>query len=263
MTKVDKEDQQECFNLFADTFGKCMIKRELWKNKLSRVANVLFSDVVTISDEAFAIFTIERNWNIWKNEHDGALVKLRSGEYTTLNTNVKYGGWTKEGMQRFDTMCENIMTVRRQFKVRTEIEKIYKLERFPYTITDSNIPGQIPIKTNIEDVDEHCCWNEFMLESEDEEPSKPSDSQPYNLELPDNQDILNANCIVPQELTQDQYAQKDPPSDVLSDNKNENSDYDDDNVDSQSFGHHQFSDDGEQMNHKARYCYQSEASVNY
>ena len=35
MTKVDKEDQQECFNLFADTFGKCMIKRELCINPIS------------------------------------------------------------------------------------------------------------------------------------------------------------------------------------------------------------------------------------
>ena len=125
---MEKEDQQECFNLFADTFGKCMIKRELWKNKLARNPNLLFSDVVTISDEAFAIFTIERNWNIWKNEHDGAEVKLRSGEYTTLNTNVKYGGWTKEGMQRFDTLCENIMKVRRKLKVRTEMEKNISLK---------------------------------------------------------------------------------------------------------------------------------------
>ena len=123
-----KKNHQECFNLFADTFGKCMVKRELWKNKLSRNPNLYFSDVVTISDEAFAIFTIERNWNIWENEHDGAEVKLRSGEYTTLNTNVKYGGWTKERIKRFENLCENVMNKSRHFKVRADMEKIYKLE---------------------------------------------------------------------------------------------------------------------------------------
>ena len=128
MPEVDKEDQQECFNLFADTFGKCKIKRELWKNKLARNPNLLFSDVVTISDEAFAIFTIERNWNIWKNEHDGAEVKLRSGEYTTLNTDVKYGGWTKEGMKRFETICEHVRNIRGHFQVRAEMEKTINLK---------------------------------------------------------------------------------------------------------------------------------------
>ena len=269
MPDEEKNYQQECFNLFADTFGKCMVKRELWKNKLSRNPNLYFSDVVTISDEAFAIFTIERNWNIWKNEHDGAEVKLRSGEYTTLNTNVKYGGWTKEGMKRFENLCKNVMNVRRHFKVRAEMEKIYKLEKFPQ-MGESNITDQIPMKTNREQVEDHCCWNEFMLESEDEEhgtyddenkkmkskhlPTNTCAKTPYQLELPNNKRIdsrLN---------TQDQYAQPEPPSDVLSDKDYENSD--DDNTDSQSFGNHS-SDDGGQMNHDDRYDYHSETSATY
>ena len=67
-----------------------MIKCELWKNNFLREPNVSFSDVVSILDGAFVIFTIERNWTIWKNELDGKEVKLRSGDYTNKNTNIVF-----------------------------------------------------------------------------------------------------------------------------------------------------------------------------
>ena len=83
------------------------------------------------------------------------------------------------------------------------------------------------------------------------------------LDLPDNQAILKDNHIGPRDFTKAQYAQKNTPSDVLSDNDTEHSDSDADNVDSQSFGDHDFSDDGEPMNGEDRYGYQSETSTNY
>ena len=169
-------------------------------------------------------------------------------------------------MKRFDTLCENILNVCRYVKVRAEMERNYKIDNFQTPNMDLYIPDQIPIQSNTGEVHEHCCWNEFMLESEDEEPIEHSDSQTkhgYKLNLPDNRAISNDNCIDPQDFTLDQYAQQDTPSDVLSDKEPEHSDYDANNVDSQSFGHHNFSDDGGPMNGADRYGYESETSENY
>ena len=155
--------QQEAFNLFADTFGKCIIKRELWKNKLLREPNISFSDVVTISDEAFAIFTIERNWTIWKNELAGVAVTLRSGDYTTKNTNVKFGGWTRKGMDRFEEICQEVINVRRHFKERAEMENNYKKQKILFKAAKNT--------KSMKDLDNEVAqgrivWNEFMMDND-------------------------------------------------------------------------------------------------
>jgi hypothetical protein len=144
------ELQQASFNLFADKFGKCLVRGDKWKNTFLRGVNISFSDVISYSDEGFAIFTIERNWDIWKQEVDtGEKVKLRSGAYTQRNTNVKYGGWTQEGMDRFKEICKSVVMVRKtKNSKRKELEVNFKQTKEDQTI--SNIGSNNAYVTTVE-----------------------------------------------------------------------------------------------------------------
>ena len=118
---------------------------------------------MTISDEAFAIFTIERNWTIWKNELAGEAVTLRSGDYTTKNTNVKFGGWTRKGMDRFEEICREVINVRCHFKKRAEMENNYKNQKILLKAAKNT--------KNMKDLDNEVAqgrivWNEFMLNND-------------------------------------------------------------------------------------------------
>ena len=71
----------ETFNLFLEQFGKCLAGVAVYGNE--ERANKRFSEKITISDEAFGIFTLERNWDVWASEEDtGNKQPMRSGEYT-------------------------------------------------------------------------------------------------------------------------------------------------------------------------------------
>ena len=167
MTEDEKIYTQKRFNLFCDTFGSKLVKREVWKYKFLETKDCAISDCISITDEAFAIFTIERNWNIWEREVDHKeKIKARSGKYTSPNTNVKYKGWTEEGMDRFENLCKNVCLVRKKSKERKMMEQIYKREkcyRF-YDNIDTRSTRKQPNKIEIE---ERCCWNELWMEDDD------------------------------------------------------------------------------------------------
>ena len=55
----NQDELQKQFDLFSDTFGKCLISANKWKSQFCWNSNILFSDVVSVTDEAFCILTIE------------------------------------------------------------------------------------------------------------------------------------------------------------------------------------------------------------
>ena len=130
MSKEEKLNNQKCFNLFCDTFGSKLVKQEVWKYIFLEIKDFFMSECISITDEAFAIFTIERNWNIWQLVRDNKeKIKARSGKYTAPNTNIKYGVWTVEGMDRFEKLCKDVQLVRKKSKERKNMEQIYKRQK--------------------------------------------------------------------------------------------------------------------------------------
>lgn len=116
----------ETFNLFLEQFGKCLAGVAVYGN--AERANKRFSEKITISDEAFGIFTLERNWDVWASEEDtGSKQPMRSGEYTEKNTNKKFSGWTREGMDRFSEIAKRIKKVRKT-QGRKDLEDKFKLK---------------------------------------------------------------------------------------------------------------------------------------
>ena len=167
MPENEKNDTQKCFDLFWDTFGSKLVKREVWKYKFLETRDCTISDCISITDEAFAIFTIERNWNIWAREVDlNEKVKARSGMYTSPNTNVKYKGWTEEGMDRFENLCKNIHLVRKTSKQRKLMEQIYKHNKCLSFYENNNTRSMQKQPNKIEN-EERCCWNELNMEDDD------------------------------------------------------------------------------------------------
>ena len=116
----------ETFNLFLEQFGKCLAGVAVYGNE--ERANKRFSDKITISDEAFCIFTLERNWDVWASEVDtGNKQPMRSGDYTEKNTNKKYSGWTREGMDRYSELAKKIRKVRKT-QGRKDLEDKFKIK---------------------------------------------------------------------------------------------------------------------------------------
>ena len=94
----------------------------------------MFSDLCTVSDEAFGKFTIERCWDIWLKECEEELNKNDFSDnssdtnkekikyqYAVKKTNKRFGGWTSDGMKRYDEIASNVKSDRNMNK-NIEIE---------------------------------------------------------------------------------------------------------------------------------------------
>jgi hypothetical protein len=70
------------------------------------------SDILTVSDEAFVLLSIENCWEaihleLEENDEDGNGNKVYSrGKYTSNGTNVKFGGWSLEGIKQCNDLYE-------------------------------------------------------------------------------------------------------------------------------------------------------------
>ena len=96
----------------------------------------MFSDLCTVSDEAFGKFTIERCWDIWLKECEEELNKNDFSDnssdtnkekikyqYAVKKTNKRFGGWTSDGMKRYDEIAS---VVKKDRNLNQKIENDYK-----------------------------------------------------------------------------------------------------------------------------------------
>ena len=127
----------------------------------------MFSDQCTVSDEAFGKFTIERCWDIWlkeceeelnkndflDNSSDTKKEKIKY-QYAVKKTNKRFGGWTSDGMKRYDEIASIVKSDRNMNK-NVEIEyknfmyqKMYgdkeeKQKTVPDVISSSDIQDKL------------------------------------------------------------------------------------------------------------------------
>ena len=77
----------------------------------------VFSDVASVSDEAFGIFTLKRCWDSWMsaiNNTETPGIATVKYKYTASRSNTKYQGWYADGLREFTAIAKLIKFQRNQ-----------------------------------------------------------------------------------------------------------------------------------------------------
>ena len=120
---ANNSDQRKLFFLFLEQFGASTA--EAANFNASEKKKRCFREVCTISDEAFAIFTIDRCWNYWsKKWNKDTDVSIRSSDYAR-NTNKKYGGISTQGLIRFNEIA-GLVAKARSSEFRQNMEEEFR-----------------------------------------------------------------------------------------------------------------------------------------
>ncbi len=135
-------NDEEVFALFVNRFVKRTYATK-WKSKVFEDTTKKVSDIITVSDEAFIVLTLENNWERWldinnksKNNYTtstrGKTTSYQCNimpKYTFINTkgtrdglqNVPWKGWSNEGILRFNEICK---TVKEDRKHNLAVDKL-------------------------------------------------------------------------------------------------------------------------------------------
>lgn len=96
-------------------------------------ATIRLSHFLTTSDEAFAVLVLENFYERWKKEFELTLEgkkvaegnKLPAAKWTEVNNSGGKGGWSNEGLLRFNTHMTN-MNVLRETEFSVKLEEAYR-----------------------------------------------------------------------------------------------------------------------------------------
>jgi hypothetical protein len=137
------EYEREAFHWFIGEFLECVSGRRVWGRKkfTHKVSDPMergsAEKVVTVSDEAFAILVYENYIDKWirkfnceqrgeLGEDTNEIEKRIKGRYTAGTTtraaNIMYGGWSDEGLIRFNQLCR-LVAIDRQNENATQMEE--------------------------------------------------------------------------------------------------------------------------------------------
>jgi hypothetical protein len=94
---------------FCRVFVSHVVGKVLWRRDSPTLP---MSKIATVSDEAFALLAMENVWDVAREksrpscvvDHDGVMnpKKTMIGRYTNSSTAGKYGGWSDDGLRRFE-----------------------------------------------------------------------------------------------------------------------------------------------------------------
>jgi len=119
-----KQESKEVFKLLSEIALAPMVSREMWKLNNTSVP---ISALLTVSDEAFALLTMENNVNEWIMllKHGKDLVNKGLHTIYTRKGENKDGtkkGWTLDGKMRFNGLYDSIVLERNSSRSK-ELEK--------------------------------------------------------------------------------------------------------------------------------------------
>ena len=178
---------------FWSNFGQSIVGHK--KYSIIRQSRDVFSDVASVSDEAFGIFTLKRCWDSWMSAMNNtetpgtATVKYKHTEH---RSNIKYRGWDADGLKEFSVIATLIKSQRSQ-QYRQQIEENYK----NHVETKLNRKYGIITPTPSKNTDSYVAYND--LPSDEDEPVSTEQNQSiianHNIaESDSNQhDMLNDN----------------------------------------------------------------------
>ena len=124
-------EEKEAFLWFAGELLECVCGKRAWgtrKKYRATISDATANDtgkfIVTVSDEAFALLLYDAYINKWiKRYHEDRRGEPRSkrivGKYTqTDGASTEYGGWSEEGIHRFNLLCEMVQEDRNSRNAR-------------------------------------------------------------------------------------------------------------------------------------------------
>ena len=112
---------------FWSNFGQSITGHK--KYSIIRQSLHVFSDVASVSDEAFGIFTLKRCWDSWMSAMNNAEtpgVATIKNKHTANRSNIKYQGWDADGLKEFSDIASKIKSQRNQL-YRQKMEQNYKI----------------------------------------------------------------------------------------------------------------------------------------
>lgn len=125
------EEEKEAFVWFAGELLECVCGKRAWgtrKKYRARMTDAKSTDtgaaVVTVSDEAFALLLYDAYIDKWiiryhQDRRGEPHSKRIAGKYTQKNgTSTEYGGWSEEGIRRFNQLCEMVQDDRKSRNAR-------------------------------------------------------------------------------------------------------------------------------------------------
>ena len=159
------ERERQAYYWFFGTFIECVCGKKAWgKAKFihlisrAKVNNATTERIVTVSDEAFALLLIENYIEKWTAAYEATKEQVneveydargrkkaaqrRRGKYTgaTAKTgHCKFGGWTKEGMVRFNELYNMVL----EDRASPQAEKMERELLAFCTETKSGIDGGV------------------------------------------------------------------------------------------------------------------------
>ena len=158
---------------------------------------MLFSEVCTVSDEAFGILVLKKNWNTWLDYMSGnvtpenrQILMFHSAvceEYATNKTNRKFSGWNVDALKEFTNIALDVKRSRNT-QSRKKLELKYKNSKS--TITNFIDNGD----ENFNRVESIVPYNELSDFSQEESDVTPMSSQESDFEISnDSTEIVEFN----------------------------------------------------------------------
>ena len=129
-------DEKEAFQWFVGTLLQCVVGKTIWGRKKYQV---MISDavhantsekIITVSDEAFALVMYENYIEKWITRYhnpsqQGARATKILGKYTGNSIRCsEYGGWSTQGMERFNELCSLVEADRSSRNAREAEEQV-------------------------------------------------------------------------------------------------------------------------------------------
>ena len=121
-------ENKEAFHWFAYTILPCVSARVI--NFAARKLREQISDVMSVSDEAFALLTLKNYEVRWRSQAENAHIedvterksKWKSGQYTNGKIGHKKNkGWSKEGIKKYN---EYFFMVQKQRKDEDRVKQV-------------------------------------------------------------------------------------------------------------------------------------------
>ena len=133
---LELREDKETFTSFVTTFLKPVCSTK-WKGKRCDQKTKKLADIITVSDEAFVLLTLENNWERWidiNNKANDNYAASTCGKSNVLDLNVMtkctyinkkrtddanrlptiWRGWNNQGILRFNDLCKAVKEDRKQ-----------------------------------------------------------------------------------------------------------------------------------------------------
>jgi hypothetical protein len=111
-----EEKENHPFILLAEYIFSKAAKICNWKRNCGKK---LTSDILTMTDEAFAYLVLENSWDVWfqryvtfKNEEIPKYLQIKCVYTNNGGVGARYGGWSSQGYTQFNVYYEKIVMMR-------------------------------------------------------------------------------------------------------------------------------------------------------